>query len=99
VTVQAVIDEQPRFPESPFVVLRWRLPGFGPLSGLVTPVATLFSTPPPWIVLQGDRVIVNVGRLLEERGAGAILPGIAALRLETTNQNVVVSFALRLPPL
>jgi len=97
VTIAARIEEQPRFPDSPFFVLRWWLSGMGPVAALMGPALALFTTLPPGIVVDGDRMVVNLAQLLREHGGGEILKSVTALRVDVHNEVLLVSFVLDIP--
>jgi hypothetical protein len=97
VTIEARIEEQPHFPDSPFFVLRWWLSGMGPVAALMSPALAFFTTLPPGIVLDGDRMVVNLAQLLRAHGGGEILDCITALRVDVHNEVLLVSFAVDIP--
>ena len=87
-TVFTRIERQPEFPSDPVLWLRWSMPGMGALSLLAGPAVRFFKTAierklPPGISLHGERVAIDVPRLLAERGFGDLVGYIAGLRVRT----------------
>jgi hypothetical protein len=97
VRITVRIEEQPRFPDSPLFVLRWSLPGMGPLAAFMGSALAVFTSLPPGIVVEGDRIIVNIAQLLREHGGGDAVDCVTALRVETHDERLLVSVALQIP--
>lgn len=95
ITVAARVERQPVLPQSPVLVLRWRLPGLGGLAALAGPVATLFSTAPPGVRLEGDRIVIDLARLLDERGLRDLLDRVSLLNVEPREGALLVRFEAR----
>ncbi|HEX5110701.1 MAG TPA: hypothetical protein VFV95_19760 [Vicinamibacterales bacterium] len=93
VTVDATVEKQPEFPQSPALVLRWA-PRLGPLSALVAQAVDSFARLPPWIRLQPGLATVDVAELIRSLGYGEVLPYIRSLRVRTTPGRVVLEFLL-----
>jgi hypothetical protein len=94
VTITARIEEQPCLPDSPRFVFRWWLAGMGPVASLMGPALALFTTLPPGIVVDGDRMVVNLAEVLEEHGGRAVFNSVTALRADIHREMLLVSFAL-----
>jgi hypothetical protein len=76
-TIKVRIERQPDPPGAPDLVLRLGLPaGLGVLAGVG---ANLFATLPPGVRLDGDRVTVDLARLLAEQDLGWTLRYARAL--------------------
>jgi hypothetical protein len=99
VTIHARIVEQPRLPESPVFALRWSLPGTGRLAAFVGPAIPFFVAPPPGIMVNGDRVMVDVAQLLRQHGCGDLFTNVTALYLDTGDATMMVNFQLQLAQL
>lgn len=69
----------------------------GPVAALMGPALAFFTTLPPGIVVDGDRIVVNFAQLLREHGGGEILDCITAVRVDIHNEVLLVSFALDIP--
>jgi hypothetical protein len=76
-TVKVTIERQPDLPGAPDLVLRLGLPaGLGMLAGIG---ANLFATLPPGVRLDGDRLTLDLARLLAEQDLGWTLRYARAL--------------------
>ena len=65
-TVHVAVDQQPRFPASPFLVLRWSfLAGLGAIASKF--VGALERKLPPGIRLDGDRIVVDIAAIARPR--------------------------------
>jgi hypothetical protein len=97
VKVAAVIEEQPQFPHQTTLGLRWSLPGMGPLALLAAPALSYFRALPRGVRVDGDRVTLDIGELLRERGLGDLIGYVTALRVTTRSGAVLVQFQLHVP--
>jgi hypothetical protein len=95
VAVAISIEEQPQFPESPVLGLRWSLPKLGFLGNLAAPFLSQLTSLPPGVRLDGERVFVDVAEMLRARGLGEAVRYIRRLDLGTRVGQVVVKFELR----
>ncbi len=96
ITIAARIERQPELPDSPVLVLQWRLPGFGALAALAGPFVAIFNAAPPGVRIDGDRVFIDLARLLEERGARDLLRHLRVLNLDPRDGALLVRFEARL---
>lgn len=87
--VTLTIDEQPRLPASPVLVLKLHMGG-GLLS-MAGSALRFLDALPPGIRLAGDRIHVDIAALLAERGLGELLEYAEHLEVTTTEGAVVVS--------
>lgn len=94
VRIRLRIEQQPRFPAAPALVLRLLSHG---IAALASPVARLFPVLPPGIVLNGDRLTIDVGRLLVERGLGEARGFLTLLEIHTIPHRLVVTVRGALP--
>jgi hypothetical protein len=97
VRITVRIEEQPRFPDSPLLMLRWSLPGMGPIAAFIGPALAVFTTLPWGIVVEGDRIIVNIAQLLREHVGGDAVSCVRDLRVETHDGSLLVRVALQIP--
>lgn len=91
VTVQ--IDEQPQMPDRAELVLR--LSGAGGLLRLAGPALGSSNALPPGIRLDGDRVIVDVRRILQSRGAAEVLDYVDQLHVLTEDARLVLAIQFK----
>ena len=94
IPIRVRIATQPDFPNRPTLVLRWTMPGLGPLAMFAAPVLALFNKLPPGMRTDGDRVMVDLRYLLESRGLGELLPLIRSAAIHTRAGGFVVTFEL-----
>jgi hypothetical protein len=91
------IDQQPSFPDRPVLGVRWTLAGMGFLGRVAAPALTLFKALPPGVQLAGDRLLLDIRRVLESRGLGDVARCVSVLHLNTRPGSLVVRFELRVP--
>jgi hypothetical protein len=89
------IEQQPEFPASPVLVLRWSLGGLAGLARLASPVLSLLDVLPPGVRVQGDLVGVDIAEIIRARGFEDALRYIRSLRVSTQEGRVMVAFDLR----
>jgi hypothetical protein len=98
-TVQVAVDRQPRFPESPFLFLRWSFHGrVGAIASRF--VGALESKLPPGIALDGDRVGIDTATMVRQAGlcdAFDWLPYVTGLELHTLDDQTVIEINLVVP--
>jgi len=94
VTVAIYVEEQPRFPDTPVLVLRWSLPKLGFLGNMAAPFISNLKTP-PGVLIDGERVFVDTAAMLRERGLGEALRYLHRLEIGTRVGQVLVRFELR----
>jgi hypothetical protein len=91
------IDQQPAFPTAPVLGVRWSMPAMGPLAAMAAPVIANFKALPPGVRLDGERISVDLGEILRDRGLGDLLGYIASVRVTTRDGSFLIEFALRIP--
>jgi hypothetical protein len=96
ITVNLVIEQQPRLPESPFLILR--LASSGGLMSLAASAMRFLNVLPPGIGMDGDRIIVNLRTLLNERGVGEVLGYLEHLEVMTEEGRFVIDVRGSVPP-
>jgi hypothetical protein len=98
-TVHIAIEHQPRFPDSPFLVLRWSTLGaVGAFASRF--VGKLESRLPPGIRLDGDRVVIDLVALAARSGPpGAVdwLRYLMRLEVHTVEDRAIVDFEAGVP--
>ena len=97
VRVLARLERQPQFPDNPVLLVRWQVPGAGPLAMFAAPVLSYFKTLPPGIAIDGDRVRVDLGALLRDRGLGEALAFIRRAELHTRPGIILLACELAIP--
>jgi hypothetical protein len=93
ITLEVVIDKQPSLPDDP--VLGLTLSGMGGLLRFAGPLAGFFTSLPPGVRLEGERVFVDLRAVLAERGLGTVLNYVEAARVTSEQGRLVLSFQLR----
>ena len=92
VTVDATVERQPEFPESPALVLRWA-PRLGPLSAFAAQAVDSFAKLPTWVRLDPETVTIDAAELIRSLGYGELLPYIKSLRVLTRAGRIVLEFS------
>jgi len=92
--IAARIEQQPDFPNDPRLVLRWSMPGAGPLALFAAPALAFFKALPPGFRADGDRIIVDVAALLASHGLREAVDHIRALKIHTQPGGFVLRFEL-----
>ena len=95
VKVLVEIERQPELPHSPVLVLRWSLPGMGPLAMIAAPFVSNLKKLPPGIRLDGERAVVDLAEMLRSRGMADVLSLLARLHVNTQAGRVLVRVELR----
>lgn len=86
------IERQPSFPGDGVLVLRWSsLPG---LTAVASFAANLMHALPPAVKMIGDRIYVDIARLLAERIPADVLPLIERMEVTTRPGAVVLTLDL-----
>jgi hypothetical protein len=98
-TVHLAVDQQPRFPASPFLVLRWSfLGGLGVIASRFA--GALESKLPPGIRLDGDRIVIDVAAIARRFGpAGGVdwVRYLTLLEIHTGDDRAVIDIELAVP--
>jgi hypothetical protein len=91
------IEDQPQLPDRPTLGLR-----LAKASGLVGMIASLFpsvaSLLPPGVAMDGDRILIDIRRLLIERNLESWLAYVTDLRVNTRAGAVVLDVRARIGP-
>lgn len=91
VTIALQIEQQPQLPDTPLVLRILSLPGLLSMAGSMLSANSL----PPGIRLDRDRVVVDVGQLLERNGLGEVIACIERLHVATEDGRLVLDVDLR----
>jgi hypothetical protein len=97
-TAHVMVEQQPRFPASPFLVLRWSFLGLGAIVSRF--VGFLESRMPPGVRLDGDRVVIDVAAIARRFGpAGGVdwVRYLTLLELHTVDDRVVIDIEMAVP--
>ncbi len=86
--VTLTIDEQPRLPASPVLVLKLEMGGLLSMAGSAL---RFLDALPPGIRVAGDRIHVDIAALLAQRGLGELLEYAEHLEVTTMAGAVVVN--------
>lgn len=96
VQVRLQIAEQPQFPASPVLVLRWSLAGgLGVLARVASPALGLFSVLPPGVRVDGDLIGIDLAEVLRQKGLEWVLPFVRELRLGASNAGLRIGLRLQ----
>ena len=95
IAVSLSIDEQPRLPESPILMLR--LASAGGLLAFAGSALRFLNVLPPGLQMDGDRIAVNLRTLLEQREIADALDLVEHLEVFTEEGRFVISVRLRVP--
>ena len=93
--VVATVEQQPQFPASPVLVLRWSL--LGAVGMLASRVMASLHRLPAGIRLDGDRLTLDIPVLAAGGPAAALLPYVGALELHTFDDHLVLDVELEIP--
>ena len=94
VRVQAMIERQPEFPDSPRLVLRWRIPAAGMIARLAAPTIANLKSLPPGVSIDADFAVIDLREILASQGQAELIPYVRALRIETRADGFLVTFEL-----
>lgn len=92
--VVATVEQQPQFPASPVLVLRWSL--LGALGLLAARVIASLGKLPAGVRLDGDRLALDIPALAAGGPAVTVLPYVKALELHTIDDHVVLDVELEI---
>jgi hypothetical protein len=93
-TVSFAIEQQPRFPDLPILVLRWSFMGaVGALASRLTSSLHL----PDGVRLDGDRLLLNIPLLAAQSPAGSMLGYVKLLELHTGDGQMIIDAELAMP--
>jgi hypothetical protein len=95
VTVNIQIEDQPKFPESPILTLRWSLPKLGFLGNMAAPFLSQLKKLPAGVRLEGEQIFVDIAEMLRSHGWTDVLNYLHRLELDTSVGEVIVRFELR----
>jgi hypothetical protein len=87
-TVTLLIERQPRFPDSPVLVLRL---ASSRLTVLARAASRFLEALPPGLRMEDDLVLIDIAELLRQRGAIAWLQHVQELEITTAPGAVLVS--------
>jgi hypothetical protein len=96
VRVLARIEQQPELPQRPVLVIRWSIPGMGPLAMLGGPALSFLKALPRGFRAEDDRIVVDLGELASSQGAGELLRYLSKLRIHTRKGAVLITFAAKI---
>ena len=94
ITLEVIIDKQPSLPDDP--VLGLTLSGMGGLLRFAGPLAGFFTSLPPGVRLEGERVFVDLRAALAAHGRAHALDHMRQLLVTSEEGRLVVTFAVRL---
>jgi hypothetical protein len=92
------IEQQPRLPDAPALGLRWELAGMRLLARFAGPLLQFFKAGGPGIKVEGDRIVIELDKLLREHGAGELLDYLTGLSVGTRDKMLTIAFELGVRP-
>ena len=95
-TAAFTIDQQPSFPASPLLVLRWSF--LGAAGAIASRLITSFDRLPAGIRLDGDRLLLDIPVLAARSPAASVLAYVRSFELHTLEDRAVISLELEIPP-
>jgi hypothetical protein len=96
VPLTLVIERQPELPVDPVIVLRLAS-GVGTLVGLAGPFLGLADRLPPFLRMDGQRLLVDVRGVLQQGDQSALLDYVRQLRVVTEDGGLAIHAAGRIP--
>ena len=90
--ILARVEQQPELPQHPLLILRWSMPSAGLLAIFAAPALSYFKALPPGIMMNGDRLSVDVAELLRSRGFDDVIGFIRRLSVHTRPGALLVKF-------
>lgn len=97
IRIAARIEQQPAFPHSAVMGLRWSVQGMGPLGLFAAPALTWLKALPPGIRADGDRMAVDVGAVMRAYGLDDLLRYVAKLQVHTRRGAFIIQVEMRIP--
>jgi hypothetical protein len=94
--VTFAIEQQPQFPASPVLVIRWSF--LGGLGALALRFIGSLQKLPEGVHLHDDRLVLDIPALAARTPAGQGLRYLKALELHTADDQMVVDLELAVPP-
>jgi hypothetical protein len=95
ISATLIIERQPELPSAPLLGLRVTgLPGLLALAG---PMLSIGRMLPPGVRLDGDRLTVDIGALLAERGQADLLRHLSRLRVTSEAGRLVIDLTAGVP--
>jgi len=87
--VAITIEQQPHFPSSPVLVLRWSL--LGGLGRFISKIVGPHQKLPPGVRLDGDRILVDIAAAAAGTPAAPLLGFVKALEVHTVADKLVIA--------
>jgi hypothetical protein len=89
------IEQQPRFPASPFLILRWSF--LGGLGTFASRFLGSLKQLPAGVRLEDDRLVLDIAAMAGRTPAGEVLRYLKTLELHTIDDQAIVDFELGAP--
>ena len=93
--VAVAVDQQPQFPDSPILVLRWSL--FGGLGAIAARLLGSMGKLPPGVRLDGDRLMLDIRVLAAQSPAAPLLQYLRTLEVHTLDDRLVIVTNAEIP--
>jgi hypothetical protein len=94
-TVAFAIEQQPTFPDSPILVLRWSF--LGAIGAFASRLLSSFDRLPDGIRIDGDRLLLNLPLLAQRSPLAPTMGYVKALELHTLDERAVIDIELAVP--
>lgn len=94
-TVAFTIEQQPAFPDSPILVLRWSF--LGAIGALASRLLSSFDRLPDGIRVDGEHLLLNLPLLAVRSPLAPMLGYVRALELHTLDERAVIDVELTVP--
>jgi hypothetical protein len=94
-TATFTIDQQPSFPASPLLVLRWSF--LGGLGAIASRLIAAFDRLPHGVRLDADRLVLDIRALAARSPAATAIGYVTALELHTLDDRAVIDLELAIP--
>ena len=87
-------EQQPQMPARPVLVVRWAVPGIGPLGLLAGPALSFLKALPRGLRAEDDLIFIDVAEILRAHGLGDLVKHLTKLEVHTRRGAFLVKFEL-----
>jgi hypothetical protein len=93
--VLVAVERQPKFPNSPILVLRWSL--FGGLGAIAARVLGAMDKLPPGVRLEGEHLSLDIPTLAARSPAASMLQYLKTLEVHTADGRLIILADAQIP--
>jgi len=90
-----MVEQQPDFPASPILVLRWSL--LGAMGAIASRLIASLDRLPAGVRLDGNRLMLDIPTLAGPEAAAMLLPALKSLQIHARGDRAVVDLELEIP--